>query len=126
MNHTKERPDIEITDAPECWDMPEKEPEVYFAVLGEWPKWTVGYRLPVLNRPNVDLQWHGLTEPDAVRVALEQGATINKVVAWTPKECTDIAIAKGRDGVGVYTYEGDEKVCVRYWLVGDPIPGGGK
>jgi len=122
VSQTQERPGIEITDAPECWNIPEKEPEVYWVAWG----WMLdGYerRWVVRNQPREDLLWRGLTAEDAERDARDdQAFEFDEVTAETVKEASVEATHAGREGVGIYTYEGGEKVCVRYWLLGDPIP----
>lgn len=115
-----------LDDAPECMKYPEREPTVYWAVWGESPPGFVRYWGDVRDRPTEDVDWFGLTAEDAERDSLDSGWRISGVYPHTPKACTELAIESGMAGVGIYTYEGNEKACVRYWLVGDPIPGGGK
>jgi hypothetical protein len=117
--------EVNVTDAPECWNLPDDEPEVY------WSATAHGYRPPVLSkradiklRPSNSMRWFCLTEQDAARWLEQKGLKLAKTVAMSRKQCTQDAEAEGREGVGIMTYEGDEKVCVRYWLIGDPVPGG--
>lgn len=122
MTHTSTHTRIsrEAVSAPECWNIPEKEPEVYWTCF-YWSERKPVQTLKALNRPDNDLFWCGMTEADVIRNAMERGINIESTATRTPEQCTARALELGREGVGVFTYEGNDVVCVNYWLVGDPL-----